>query len=89
MGLTVPQEIVDARSTYSLSVMIQLTEILLSEMDTNFYVAQSHPARLKKLLGWLYALREKSFGVEKGSALSDTGLLGTLDLSDYKDLLGN
>ncbi len=89
MGISVPQNIADARSTASLSVEISMIENLLGEMNDHFYIAQSHQSKLKKLLGWLYALREKAFGSESNTTLSGTALLETLDLSGYKDLLGN
>lgn len=63
-----------------------MIENLLTEMDQNFYIAQSHPTRLKKVLGWLYALGDKNFGSMSGSKLSGTDLLETLDLSEYKEL---
>ncbi len=88
MDIAVPQNISDVRSTVSLKVMISLIENLLYEMDNNFYVAQTHQARLKKLLGWLYALREKGFGSQHDTTLSGTALLETLNLNDYSDLLG-
>lgn len=62
MELPVPQYIADARNTLSLKVLITMIEDLIDQMNNQFYVAQSHPVRLKKLLGWLYALREKGFG---------------------------
>lgn len=86
INLPVPQEIIDARGTASLKVAIVMIEELLSKMDTNFYVAQSHHTRLKKLLGWLYALREKSFGSYASTSVSGS-LLEELDLSSYKDLI--
>lgn len=88
MGISVPQYISDARYTHSLKVLITMIEDLLQQMDEQFYVAQSHPARLKKLLGWLYALREENFGSQDDTALSGSSLVGTLNLDDYKDLLG-
>lgn len=88
MGIAIPQDISDARSTMSLKVAISLIETLLHEMDQNFYVAQSHQSRLKKLLGWLYALREKGFGSQNDTTLSGTDLLETLNLNDYSDLIG-
>jgi|GEM_PF-4215844 len=88
MGIVMPQNLKDARSHVSLKGMISAIEHLLAEMDKNFYTAQSHQSRLKKLLGRLYALREKTFGAEMNSALSGSDLLGTLNLADYKDLLG-
>ena len=86
MDLTMPQELTDARVTGSLKVLIGAIENLLHEMDTNYYVAQSHPVRLKKVLGWLYALGDKKFASLSGSKLEGNDLLGTLDLTDYKDL---
>lgn len=89
MGITVPNKISDARYTHSLSVVISMIEHLLQQMDQHFYVAQSHQARLKKLLGWLYALREENYSSQAGSTLTGSALVGTLNLDDYKDLLGN
>ena len=87
INLPVPQEIVDARRTASLKVAIVMIENLLSNIDSDFYVAQSHHTRLKKLLGWLYALREKNFGSYANADLSGVNLIQELDLSSYKDLL--
>ena len=82
-----PKNLSDARTTVSLRVLINAIENLLVEMDTHYYVAQTHQARLKKLLGRLYALREKQFGSEAASPLTGSDLLSTLNLDDYKDLL--
>lgn len=86
INLPVPQEIVDARGTASLKVAIVMIENLLTKMDSNYYVAQSHHTRLKKLLGRLYALREKPFGSYENSPVSGS-LLDELDFSSYKDLI--
>ena len=75
LGKKVPNELSDARTSVSLTVMIRLIENLLIEIERDFYVAQSHPARLKKVLGWIYALREEAFGSQKNTKLSDSELL--------------
>lgn len=86
MGMSISQELNDARHTGSLKVMITAIENLLHQMDTRFYIAQSHSTRLKKILGWLYALGDKDFGSMSDTVLSGNDLLGTLDFTDYKDL---
>lgn len=75
MGISVPSRLADARANVSLKGMIDVIENLLVEMDNNFYVAQTHQSRLKKLLGWLYALREESFASHDESLMSGADLL--------------
>lgn len=75
MGISIPAPLAEARANVSLKGMIDVIENLLMEMDNNFYVAQTHQSRLKKLLGWLYALREEVFASHKESSMSGADLL--------------
>ncbi len=88
LGIKIPEEYSTARSTVSIKSMIGTIENLLDQMQDHYYVAQSHQSRLKKILGWLYALREEAFGSQRESNASGSAMLGTLNLDDYKDLLG-